>query len=170
MSLYNVCRFKTNINYIRLVGIRMVHHVQKYLMLYLFWVSELNSKGDQKGSVDSEELRRLEAQHPDILARARAPATNDAYSRAFQKWKTWTLKYNHIICLPASPKYVALYLINVANTSNTFSTVNLASASIAWAHHLAGHESPTKNVLVVETLAGLKSKLAKPKVKKEPFT
>jgi integrase len=42
--------------------------------------------------------------------------------------------------------------------------------SLKWAHNLKGYTSPTDNTLVVETLNGLKRKLAKQKVAKDPFT
>jgi integrase len=42
-------------------------------------------------------------------------------------------------------------------------------SAISWAHSLAGLETPTRNPLVLETINGLKRKLARPSVRKEPF-
>jgi integrase len=90
--------------------------------------------------------------------------------RAFSKWKAWTLSHSKIAFLPANAHFVSLYLIHLANTANSYSVLKGAACGIAWAHKLAGYSSPTENVLVTETLAGLKVRLAKPRKTKDPFS
>jgi site-specific recombinase XerD len=139
----------------------------------MFWVSELLSKGEFKLSEacgDQQELLDLAKQLPGVLIQARSSATNLAYKNAFQKWMDWSVAYNGISCLPASPQHVALYLIHVGNIANSFSTVNLASCAITWGHQIAGFESPVGHVTVSQILKGLQRKLACPKNPKEPFT
>ena len=92
------------------------------------------------------------------------------YIAAFKKWQVWASKHALVRELPASPQHVALYLVFLSNTATSFSTIKLAASSIAWAHSIAGFSSPTIHSLVAETLAGLKFRLARPKLPKEPFT
>jgi integrase len=73
------------------------------------------------------------------------------------------------VALPAQAKYIVLYLLYLGRAANTFSTINLAVCSIKWAHNIAGLDSPTDNILVSETLNGLKRRLAQPKVQKYPL-
>jgi hypothetical protein len=111
----------------------------------------------------------LEAQLDDVLESARAPSTTAQYKASWIKWLNWTLKLN--VCnLPAEPKNVALFLVHVNNTTNSFSSVKLAYSAIAWKHSINGLVSPTGNPLVVEVISGLKRQLARPVCKKEPFS
>jgi integrase len=68
------------------------------------------------------------------------------------------------------PIHIVLYLMFLARTAKSFSSINLAVCSLAWAHRMAGLLSPTSDVLIVETLNGLKRQLARPTVPKEPFS
>ena len=106
---------------------------------------------------------------PNLLSNARAPSTNLVYGRAFQKWKEWAACYSEVRDIPAEPTHVVLYLTHLAKSAKSFATVNVAICALAWAHALAGLESPSKNVLVLEVLQGIKRGLAKPTVHREPF-
>ena len=118
----------------------------------------------------SAELQKLGECLPGVLASSRAISTTKAYRQAYQKWKTWTDRFAHVLCIPASPDQFALYLIHLGQTAASVSVLKLACSSIAWAHRMAGLPSPTHSSLVSETLAGLMFQLARPKVPKEPFT
>jgi integrase len=104
------------------------------------------------------------------LLNARAPNTNKAYNSAFAKWVSWTRNYSEVDSLPANPLHIVLYLLYLARTAASFSVINLAICSISWAHRIAGLSSPTTSIIVAETLNGLKRKLAKPAVPKDPFS
>lgn len=114
-------------------------------------------------------LVELSADLSDVLGQARAPSTKIVYTRAFEKWKKWTTDYEDIRDLPADPLHVALYLTHLSKTAATFSSINQAISAIAWAHGISGMDSPTGHIMVKETINGLKRKLAKPCVRKEPF-
>jgi hypothetical protein len=114
-------------------------------------------------------LQQLAKQLPEVLTAARAPATNTLYTAAFKRWRVWTDNFVSIVALPASPQGIMLYFLHLSKQAHSFSVINLAASALAWAHALAGFTSPTKDVLVVECLAGLQRKLAKPKCPKEPF-
>jgi integrase len=139
--------------------------------LSIFWVTEFLAEGAHLSAADtlSPDLACLQGQLSGVLAQARASSTNLVYMKAFSKWKAWTLAHSKVEFLPAVPQFVSLYLIHIANTALSFSVIKAAACGIAWAHKLAGFASPTENALVIETLAGLKVRLAKPKQPKDPF-
>lgn len=118
----------------------------------------------------SEELNNLALDLPAVLVNARAPNTNKSYDQAFDRWKRWADNYPEVSSLPADPLHIVLYILFLARSAKSFSNINLAICSLAWAHKLAGFPSPTGSIIVVEAINGLKRKLAKPSVRKEPFT
>ena len=118
----------------------------------------------------SSELNNLAHELPGVLEKARAPTTNKAYNSAFSKWQSWSNNYDEVVSVPANPLHIVLYLIFLARSASSFSVINLAICAIAWAHRKAGLVSPTSSIIVVETMNGLKRKLAKPTVHKEPFS
>ena len=118
----------------------------------------------------NDDLNGLALDLPSVLWEARAPSTNKAYGNALDRWKQWTKNYSEVSALPANPKHIVLYMLFLARSASTVSVINLALCSIAWSHKLAGLPSPTEDILVVETLNGLKRKLAKPALQKEPFS
>jgi integrase len=153
------------------VLIRIAQQYCGFNVVY-FWVTEFLEGSTQLTPIDPQnvELNKLQGQLSGVLAQARASSTNQAYMRSFQKWKEWTLSHSKVRILPANPQFVALYLIDLANSAASFSVVKAAVCGIAWAHKLSGLDSPSDNELVAETLAGLKVRLAKPRLRKEPFS
>jgi integrase len=138
--------------------------------MYL-WVAEFLEKGAHTlSSIPlSPELDTLRCQLPGVLVDARASSTTKLYMQAYKKWKDWTFKHSKL-ALPADPQVVVLYLLHLAKSANSFSVLKVAISGLAWAHKLAGFSSPSQHVLVAETLAGLKVRLAKPKQPKVPFS
>jgi integrase len=137
-----------------------------------FIVSEffIHCKSDFEATCGSSaRLQALVASVPEVLDAARAPSTTALYRGAYQRWVSWTQEFPHVQALPASPQSIILYLVELSNSANSFSPINLAACSIAWGHNMAGLGSPLQHVLVRECLAGLKHKLAKAKQPKEPF-
>jgi integrase len=124
----------------------------------------------QATAVHNPDLVGLIAELPQVLFKARAPATNKAYGLAFKKWREWAANYDEVKALPANHLHVILYLIFLSRSAQSFAVVNVASCSIAWAHQLSGFDSPTNNILVIEALRGLRRTLAKPAKPKEPLT
>jgi integrase len=142
--------------------VRRRTHNHYFVLIYTSSVSECLP--DQQGY-----WAQLEKNLNAVLAQARAPSTTAQYSAAWSKWMDWTLL--HKVCsMPAQPKVVSLYLVHIGSAAKSFSSVKAVYSAIAWKHSTNGCISPTLNPLVIETIAGLKRSLAKPVVKKEPFT
>ena len=120
-------------------------------------------------AVTSQGLIELVQGLPGILRESRAPSTNKIYGQAYIKWKRWASKYPEINILPADPIHIALYLSHLAKSAKSFSVINTALCAITWSHNLSGLESPSKHILVIETLRGLKRQLARSSKPKEPF-
>ena len=106
---------------------------------------------------------------PEVLLQARSPNTNKCYGFAYARWKHWAEAYPEVTILPAQPIHIVLYLVYVAKSAKSYSVINSAVSALSWAHSLAGLETPTSNPLIIETLKGLKRKLARPSIRKEPF-
>jgi site-specific recombinase XerD len=104
-----------------------------------------------------------------VLEQARAPSTNRAYARAFAAWKVWAANFDEVSDLPANPYHIALYFAQLGKHAKSYSVIAVASGALTWAHQLAGMESPTDNVIVRETMNGLKRQLARPVNKKDPL-
>ena len=71
---------------------------------------------------------------------------------------------------PAKVIHVTLYLQHPGESNASKVSVEEAVNGLAWAHSLAGMESPTSNPLVKNALEGLKRTLPRPVHKKPPFT
>jgi hypothetical protein len=120
--------------------------------------------------LSNPELQDLIKDLPAVLVQARAPTTNKIYGAAFEKWKNWAGRYDEVSYLPANPLHIVAYCLFLARNSSSFNVINTTICSLAWAHKVAGLDSPTENVLVTEALNGLKRQFAKPIVPKEPFS
>ena len=59
-------------------------------------------------------------------------------------WTGWAVRKR----FPAKPMHIALYLQYLANTVKSKSATSVAVNALAWAHRMAGMESPTENSLV----------------------
>ncbi|XP_068742580.1 uncharacterized protein [Montipora capricornis] len=81
-----------------------------------------------------------------------------------------TPKFPEITVLPATPAYVALYLLGVLQASTSPSPVQSALYSIRWAHDIAGLESPTSHTLPQKVLESARRRLSHQTSKKLPIT
>ena len=120
--------------------------------------------------MECRELQVLAGGITDILYHARAPTTNVIYERAYKKWTQWADRFEEVNNLPADPYHVAIYLTDLAKKAVSFATINIALSALAWAHNLAGIDSPSKSHIVREVVQGIKRKLARPRRPKEPLT
>jgi integrase len=107
---------------------------------------------------------------PTVLGQARAAGTNKIYGSAFDRWALWAHQYDEVKIFPVEPKFLVLYITHLSHTAKNYATINQAVCAIAWAHGISGLSSPTKDLLVIETLNGIKRMLAAPTNHKEPFT
>jgi len=119
--------------------------------------------------LEDPELKRLATDLPATVLRCKATSTTKKYTGAYRRWREWASKHK-LTVFPANEAHVALYLRHLADTKCSKSAVEEAAYALAWAHSMAGITSPTESPLVSATLGGLKRELAKPVVKKSPFT
>jgi integrase len=122
------------------------------------------------GALQDPKLKLLASELPAILRGKWSDATSKSYTYAFKKWEAWTGLYSEITALPANPGYVCLYITKLSQEGASIATINNCIASINWAHQLAGLDSPTSNIVVRNTVAGLKRKLSKPRKVAMPIT
>ena len=97
--------------------------------------------------VADPDLRRLADQLPSIAIRCRQEGTVRNYTAAYLRWKQWAANYEEVQCLPTEPRYVAIYLLNLSQTSKTHAPVTNAYYGISWAHRTAGLPDPTQSEL-----------------------
>lgn len=90
----------------------------------------------------------------DYLAASRAPATLRAYASDWRHFSNWCGNHG-AESLPARPSTVSLYLADMARTVKV-ATIRRRLSSISVAHQAAGHETPTSDILVRATWAGIR--------------
>lgn len=110
----------------------------------------------------------LQAAHGLALA-SNADATRRAYASDMADFTAWCSSYD-LAPLPASPATVASYLAVQVDRKLRSSTITRRVAAIAYAHRLAGHESPTSGIMVRAVVKGLRNKLGTRALKKAPLT
>jgi site-specific recombinase XerD len=100
----------------------------------------------------------------------KAPSTSDRYSRAFEKFKTWTSQYAELSGLPTDSLTICLYLESLIESGSSYSVLESAFYGIRWAHVTCGLDNPCESRLVSNILESAKRALSKPVCKKEPVT
>jgi len=95
---------------------------------------------------------------------ARAPATLEAYGRAWRSFRVWCRSVDKQ-AIPAEPATVAVYLQHVATRRNYKpATLDMHLAAIVWGHRQHGHAFDRRAVPVADVRAGLRrQKGVKPK-------
>lgn len=104
-------------------------------------------------------------------AAEKAEATRRAYRSDFAQFKAWCgCQAPSREPLPASLETVAAYLAHLADAGLKASTITRRCAAIAYAHKLAGHESPTAAEPVKAVLRGIRRKIGTAVERKAPAT
>jgi len=103
----------------------------------------------------------------DYKASCRAESTRKAYQRDWKYFSEWCVFHGHEP-LPASPETVALYLTESAQLYRPV-TLGRRLASISVAHQTAGFSSPIGNIVVRDTLAGIRRVHGVAQTKKAPI-
>ena len=93
---------------------------------------------------DIEQLLQL---LPEALSGAKADSTMRRYVPLWRYFRDWCTGHK-LPFLPAAPLMVALYLLKLAQTANSFSTIKLASAAIAAFHSFASQTEVTRAPIV----------------------
>ena len=112
-------------------------------------------------------LLDLEGEASTFIAASRAPNTLRAYKSDWKHFETWCSQQS-AEALPAAPTTVVLYITDLARTLKA-STIGRRLSSISVAHQAAGHPSPTADIAVRSTLAGIRRVLGTAQVGKDPL-
>lgn len=102
-------------------------------------------------------LEPIREQARGFILQAKAPATLRAYRSDWRDFEGWC-EGNRLRALPATPETVAFYLSDRAGTHKVASIQRRVSA-VSQAHQCAGHDSPTKTIVVRAVLAGIRRAL-----------
>lgn len=102
----------------------------------------------------SDDLERLADMAGGYLRSAKAPATLRAYRTDWRDFTAWCAARS-LDGLPAEPRTVALYLTDLAGVK-ACATLQRRITSISQAHQAAGHEPPTRSMIVRETWRGIR--------------
>lgn len=102
----------------------------------------------------SDDLERLADMAGGYLRSAKAPATLRAYRTDWRDFTAWCAARS-LDALPAEPRTVALYLTDLAGVK-ACATLQRRITSISQAHQAAGHEPPTRSMIVRETWRGIR--------------
>ena len=116
------------------------------------------------------ELKRLAAVLPDTVLRSCADSTSKKYINAFQRWRARAELHDEVTVYPVVEAPFALYLQHVGDSTRSQSAVEEAYNAINWVQKLSGTLPISESSFVRTVVDGLKRKLAKPKIKKEPVT
>ena len=119
--------------------------------------------------VRDPELQGLAERLPNIALLSRREGTVNNYVSAYKKWKAWTDKYSEIKCLPADPKYVALYLLNLQEHAHSHAPISLSFYALSWIHRTAGLPDPTEHPLPRMVRDSATRSLGKGDNKKKPL-
>ena len=99
----------------------------------------------------------------------KAAATRRAYKSDFAIFRAWCSKRN-VSALPASSETAAAFLASEAMRNIKPSTLGRRTASIRYAHKLAGHAVPTDDERVRATLRGIRRSAGNAPARKAPAT
>ena len=100
-----------------------------YLLVIDIFSSSLAWSGLKKA--EDPELKKLAQLLPTIALAGKAPSTVKKYSGAFLRWKN---QKSGVVCFPAKPFQVTLYLAFLLQKSETSAPVEKAVNAISWVH------------------------------------
>lgn len=122
-------------------------------------------------AVSSPAARAAEAEAVQSYALAeKADATRRAYRSDFEMFGAWCRTQRNVEPLGASPDTVAAYLAIQASAKVKSSTLTRRLAAIAYAHRLAGLESPAGHEVVRAVMRGIRRKSGTAPTRKAPAT
>jgi site-specific recombinase XerD len=116
----------------------------------------------------SRGLEKLIARANIFISHARAASTVRAYRSDWNDFTCWC-NTHRLQFLPATPETIALYITDLASRPLAVATIVRRLTAISKAHAAAGHTSPasTRNLVVGDTLRGIKRTLGTAQHKKE---
>lgn len=102
---------------------------------------------------------------PEVVLGSTADSTTITY--LFRRWRSWASRFPEVSVLPATPAYVALYLLSVLQVSTSPAPVQTALYNNRWAHDLTGFQSPMIHKLPQKVLESARRRLSH---QKSPMT
>jgi len=105
----------------------------------------------------------------DFARQEKSAATRKAYRSDIAIFTSWCTAHD-VDSLPASPETIAAFLSAEVLNGLRASTLTRRVAAIAYAHQLAGHESPTNSKEVKITMRGIRRAIGTAKTQKSPAT
>ncbi len=118
-------------------------------------------------TTEPNELDRLFNSAKDWATEAKSPATRKTYKNAWKHYSGWC-ETNSVVCLPSAVSTVTAYLVHLFELGRKPATIEKILVAISQAHKLAGHETPTTNPAVRETLKGYKREVGTAQAQKKP--
>ena len=115
---------------------------------------------------DTAQLSAILQQTKKYVYDSKADNTRKAYKSDWEDFSGWCESHK-LSSLPSTPEIIAAYITKMARDKKP-STISRRIASISKAHQAAGFESPTHNILVRETLAGIRRTLSVAQTRKAP--
>jgi len=115
------------------------------------------------------ELERLADDTKAFALNSKAEATRRAYRADFDAFRTWCAAHS-LQSMPARPEAVATYATHMVREGLGVASVSRAMAAISQAHQMAGHDTPTRQLLVRDVLKGIRRKLGAAPDKKAPVS
>jgi integrase len=137
----------------------------KIVGLFFCFVDPVMQDLSRTGVFNHPHLQELRNFLPSIIMDDVAPSTMKKYNYAFKDWSIWASKYNLNI-LPVKGETLALYLMDLAQSSGSFGVIEAAVAALSWVQKKHCYPEFSKHPLVVQVLASYKRKLSKPVVRK----
>ena len=107
---------------------------------------------------------------PKLLQYIKQPNTIKTYLSSFKIFEAWILPHQELLVFPTSSHAVCLYLMNLVQSGKAWSTIRIASVSIAWVHTINGQIDPTKSELVQAVIDSIKRRSTSQIKHKRPVT
>ena len=155
------------------VGVFLLLSFMVQFFIFCFSIMSGIEKAEEWSSLsqlNEPELRGLKESLLQTVLSSRAPSTSKKYLYAVERWRRWADGKAEISAMPVIGWQFAMYLQHLANTGGCLSTVEEATNAIAWLHEVACLPPITHSPIIRSTMAGLKRRMAQPRVRKEPVT
>lgn len=96
--------------------------------------------------VKDNRLKSLARRVPDLLAYARSRNMNKKYACYFQKFETWCNRFPEAKSYPTEDNFVALYLVNLIQSGESFSAIESSFYAIKHKHKFCNINPCNSNI------------------------
>ncbi|XP_072030100.1 LOW QUALITY PROTEIN: uncharacterized protein [Amphiura filiformis] len=136
-----------------------------------FWPLLFSQHSSFSKLVKDEEDKQYKSTLSEILKASRASSTAYKYDKTFSAWENWC-EQNKVTSIPADINDISRYFIHLYNEKAPYSRIEATFYSIKWRHDCLPecNRNPCDSKFLHNVLQGLKRRLVKPIVKKEPIT